>query len=583
MRGTAGRSAAPQIVHSTVSAAGKPLDQPVRAHFESRFHQDFSRVRVHAGSDAARSAQAIDARAYTAGNHVVFGAHEYDPSTRNGHRLLAHEMNHVVQQHGARIDDSLALENDPATVAPLHREHASVMRADTDAVRQVKRLESVAGAGIHFFPSRIVDTKIGPVEAASPSLSVIIGEGLSPRILARELLPLWTTATPFTPPGGGPVVEPGTITEEQLAMALLSWNATYLGIPTMNKWRVGLRLPLPVNLDAAGIGTVNPDMIRSTAAAFDPMHADLLEHRAIANVTLPAPLVQEEARLFLAEQPTPLLRGMSLALRATTNALASSAMIAEVFKQLSPAAAFEVAIVTVEHLSPSNIELLATVRSGGAILDALGDALAKLQPVPQAFAARYALARPRLDAFPARFEEDPPAKVAARPEKTVTVDTVKVDGARLNPSTAVQVTNAIYAQCNVRFSHRVNATAPATFLGDDNRLQLMSSCKTHTKEERDLFDHAHQNLGFGARIQAYFVPAFKGIKDSALSYPPLCKAGKWLGTTFLSDTADNSTLAHEIGHILMNSSEHPKNTIMGSRPRPNEITDQQCKRIYDSA
>jgi hypothetical protein len=70
----------------------------LRAFFEPRFGQDFSRVRVHtdaAGADAARSVQA---RAYTYGPHIVFGAGEYAPATAQGKHLLAHELAHVVQQ-----------------------------------------------------------------------------------------------------------------------------------------------------------------------------------------------------------------------------------------------------------------------------------------------------------------------------------------------------------------------------------------------------------------------------------------------------------------------------------------------------
>jgi Zn-dependent peptidase ImmA (M78 family) len=49
------------------------------------------------------------------------------------------------------------------------------------------------------------------------------------------------------------------------------------------------------------------------------------------------------------------------------------------------------------------------------------------------------------------------------------------------------------------------------------------------------------------------------------------------------NTGDTSTLAHEIGHILLNSGAHPSGSIMQPRPRPNEITDPQCKTIYTNA
>jgi Domain of unknown function (DUF4157) len=70
---------------------------------------DFSRVRVHTDAHAAASASAVGARAYTVGDHIVFGAGRFSPATPTGRRLLAHELTHVLQQdltpagHGDRI------------------------------------------------------------------------------------------------------------------------------------------------------------------------------------------------------------------------------------------------------------------------------------------------------------------------------------------------------------------------------------------------------------------------------------------------------------------------------------------------
>jgi hypothetical protein len=65
---------------------------------EARFGHDFSRVRVHSDAPAAESADAVQARAYTVGNDIVFGRGEYAPGTAKGRRLMAHELTHVVQQ-----------------------------------------------------------------------------------------------------------------------------------------------------------------------------------------------------------------------------------------------------------------------------------------------------------------------------------------------------------------------------------------------------------------------------------------------------------------------------------------------------
>jgi hypothetical protein len=67
---------------------------------EPRFGRDFSHVRVHTDGRAADAASAMEARAYTVGRDIVFGAGEYEPGTADGRRLLAHELSHVIQQQG---------------------------------------------------------------------------------------------------------------------------------------------------------------------------------------------------------------------------------------------------------------------------------------------------------------------------------------------------------------------------------------------------------------------------------------------------------------------------------------------------
>ncbi|RRB18416.1 DUF4157 domain-containing protein [Larkinella knui] len=89
---------APSAVHQVLQAGGQPLDSGARSFLEPRFGRDFSGVRVHTGPQAAESAQEIGARAYTVGNHVVFGSGHYAPHTNRGRALLAHELTHVVQQ-----------------------------------------------------------------------------------------------------------------------------------------------------------------------------------------------------------------------------------------------------------------------------------------------------------------------------------------------------------------------------------------------------------------------------------------------------------------------------------------------------
>lgn len=144
-------SEAPPIVHEVLRSPGQPLDSATRAFMEPRFGYDFRRlpvypnsradglltvlasndlgelqaddmarrvahsasttarnksgsthdfgsVRVHTDGKAAKSARALNARAYTVGNHIVFAENQYTAETLRGRELIAHELTHVAQQ-----------------------------------------------------------------------------------------------------------------------------------------------------------------------------------------------------------------------------------------------------------------------------------------------------------------------------------------------------------------------------------------------------------------------------------------------------------------------------------------------------
>jgi hypothetical protein len=82
----------------SLHASGQPLPESSRKFFEPRFGRDFSNVRIHNDSVAAKSAQSINALAYTTGKNIVFNSGQYSPDTESGKRLMAHELTHVVQQ-----------------------------------------------------------------------------------------------------------------------------------------------------------------------------------------------------------------------------------------------------------------------------------------------------------------------------------------------------------------------------------------------------------------------------------------------------------------------------------------------------
>jgi len=93
----------PTSVARALRSGGGPsrgLPAPVRGRMESAFGADFSGVRLHTDPSAAEMSRTLDARAFTHGRDVYFASGQYDPFSREGGLLLAHELTHVVQQTG---------------------------------------------------------------------------------------------------------------------------------------------------------------------------------------------------------------------------------------------------------------------------------------------------------------------------------------------------------------------------------------------------------------------------------------------------------------------------------------------------
>jgi hypothetical protein len=84
-----------------VRGSGVPLAPETRTFFEPRMGADLSNVRVSTGTQASGVARKLNARAFTVGNHITFGAGQYQPASNDGKRLIAHELTHVIQQGGA--------------------------------------------------------------------------------------------------------------------------------------------------------------------------------------------------------------------------------------------------------------------------------------------------------------------------------------------------------------------------------------------------------------------------------------------------------------------------------------------------
>lgn len=120
-RGNGGGLSASDEVARQVRAArgrGNPIPGPVRQKLEAQFGADFSGVRIHTDSAAVLLADALKAQAFTRGNDVFFNEGKFDPSSRDGEYLLAHELTHTVQQGAVQAEPANDADANVISLAP---------------------------------------------------------------------------------------------------------------------------------------------------------------------------------------------------------------------------------------------------------------------------------------------------------------------------------------------------------------------------------------------------------------------------------------------------------------------------------
>lgn len=103
-----------QDVESRISAksgSGQQIPDANRGMFESSMGHDFSSVNIHSDAESDTLNRQLGARAFTTGSDIFFRQGEYNPASSGGQELLAHELTHVVQQGGAKVQKKTEDEN----------------------------------------------------------------------------------------------------------------------------------------------------------------------------------------------------------------------------------------------------------------------------------------------------------------------------------------------------------------------------------------------------------------------------------------------------------------------------------------
>lgn len=106
-------------IHS-LNGKGQALTEEAQHFFGERMGHDFSDVKIHTTTEAEQSAKAVNAKAYTVDNHIVFNKGQYNPASQDGKKLLAHELTHVVQQKKESYDIQPYIQRNPDDKAPVN-------------------------------------------------------------------------------------------------------------------------------------------------------------------------------------------------------------------------------------------------------------------------------------------------------------------------------------------------------------------------------------------------------------------------------------------------------------------------------
>ncbi|MEQ9623854.1 eCIS core domain-containing protein [Coleofasciculus chthonoplastes] len=152
--GGVGGGAVDDSVEQSIQQAqggGQGLSEEVKEPMEQAFGADFSGVKVHNNSNADQLNRSLNARAFTTGPDIFFKQGEYNPGSRDGQELLAHELTHVVQQgqakptvqaEGASINDEKKLEQE----ADVMGAKSLQMQAMTDVDQGLSLTKDIANS-----------------------------------------------------------------------------------------------------------------------------------------------------------------------------------------------------------------------------------------------------------------------------------------------------------------------------------------------------------------------------------------------------------------------------------------------------
>jgi hypothetical protein len=182
--------------------------------------------------------------------------------------------------------------------------------------------------------------------------------------------------------------------------------------------------------------------------------------------------------------------------------------------------------------------------------------------------------------------------------RTISVDSIRLHGATQSPTAQLATANSVFSGCCVRF---IAGAMPAqeseantkSWLGGNSDTDLDLSgvtCPTPTAEESSMYTSATAAHGLSSRMRVFYPGSTSGYPALAFSRPPYC-AGGFPNHVVIYSSALHDTLAHEFGHILLNSGNHTgvvnpadnRNLMFSPGRTASDLDATQCATIFGNA
>jgi hypothetical protein len=101
----------PALQQSKGNGSSLPVD--LRGNMESQFGADLGGVQIHTDSSAVQMNKGLGAQAFTNKNDIYFNEGKYNPASKSGQHLLAHELTHTIQQGAVPVNSGQGQSEEP--------------------------------------------------------------------------------------------------------------------------------------------------------------------------------------------------------------------------------------------------------------------------------------------------------------------------------------------------------------------------------------------------------------------------------------------------------------------------------------